>query len=303
MSSQGPNFSDSPQSAQQPLREARPLPEAIKRSQGKEPPAYTEMLAIRPPEEEVERRTTERSQAAKVRPVLPRIWQVVVAVCFPVLLLAAAVRLVVSPLFLWAEYSRPGFPANRFGFSSNDRLNYGSYVVDYLNNLAAPQYLGDLVGRDDRPLFSGSEVSYLADIKMVYALSMLVSFLLLVVFSIGVIYLMRRSVCAVRPALFAGSIAVLVIMLGVAVLTVTGWDSFVTGLQQIFFAAGSWPLAEMDALIQLFPGQFWLDAGLSIAVMMILVASVVFALTWPTRRRRRLSEETRRRSQGRRAAI
>ncbi|WP_018134910.1 TIGR01906 family membrane protein [Acaricomes phytoseiuli] len=278
---------------QGPERTARPLPEAVKRS-GQEPAAYTEMLSIRPPEEEVERRSSERVQAADARPVMPRIWQVIVAICFPVVLVAAAIRLIASPLFLWAEYYRPGFPADVFGFSTEDRLTYGSYTVDYLNNLAGSRYLGDLVGPNGQPLFAASEVSHMADVKLVYGLSMLVAFVLLAVLVIGVTYLLRRNPGGVRRALFAGSMAILVIMIVLAVLALTGWERFFTGFHQIFFTDGTWVFAVSDTLIRLFPGPFWTDSAIVIAALVLIVASLVFAFTWPTKRRRSNSAEAQR---------
>ena len=73
--------------------------------------------------------------------------QVLLAVCYPVILLVLAVRAVTSPLFLWVEYNRPGFPGDGYGFSTDDRMTYGSYAVDYLSNWSGPRYLGELVNR------------------------------------------------------------------------------------------------------------------------------------------------------------
>ena len=44
-----------------------------------------------------------------------------------------------------------------------------------------------------------------------------------------------------------------------------------------------------DTLIRLFPGQFWIDAGLVIAALVLITAVVTLILTWPTRRRRGLA--------------
>ena len=110
------------------------------------------------PEDEVERRNAERrnaerEQAAKAKPVLPRVLQVLLAVFYPVILLVLAVRAVTSPMFLWVEYNRPGFPGDGYGFSADDRMTYGSYAVDYLSNWSGPRYLGDLVDQSGERLF------------------------------------------------------------------------------------------------------------------------------------------------------
>ena len=91
--------------------------------------------------------------------------QVLLAVCFPIILLVLAVRAVTSPLFLWVEYNRPGFPGDGYGFSTDDRMTYGSYAVDYLSNWSGPRYLGDLVHRGGDKLFKDGEVSHMADVS------------------------------------------------------------------------------------------------------------------------------------------
>ncbi|HSO92801.1 MAG TPA: TIGR01906 family membrane protein, partial [Arthrobacter sp.] len=111
-------------------------------------PLPTSALQVRPPEEEVQRRNAEREHALNAKPVTPRVMQVLLAVCFPFILLVLAVRAVASPLFLWVEYNRPGFPGDGYGFSTDDRMTYGSYAVDYLSNWAGPRYLGELVHRN-----------------------------------------------------------------------------------------------------------------------------------------------------------
>jgi integral membrane protein (TIGR01906 family) len=248
----------------------------------------TSALQIRPPREDVERRNAEREQAANAKPVLPRFMQVVLAVFYPVILLVLAVRAVTSPLFLWVEYHRPGFPGDGYGFNSDDRMTYGSYAVDYLSNWSGPRYLGELVNRNGEKLFQDGEVSHMADVKLVI-LSAFGAGALLVLLSIAVIiYLRRRSSGGVRRGLFAGSIVTLALISGLAGLALLGWEQFFTEFHRIFFASGTWTFALEDTLIRLFPGQFWIDAGIAIAALVLLTAVVTLILTWPTRRRRGL---------------
>ncbi|GAA1762318.1 hypothetical protein GCM10009712_08790 [Pseudarthrobacter sulfonivorans] len=254
-------------------------------------PLPTSALQIRPPQEEVERRNAERESAANAKPVAPRIWQVLLALFYPVILLVLAVRAVTSPLFLWVEYNRPGFPGDGYGFSTDDRMTYGSYAVDYLSNWAGPRYLGDLVNRSGGSLFKDGEVSHMADVKLVI-LSAFAAGALLIVLSIAAIaYLRRRSTGGVRRGLFAGSIVSLAIILGLAALAVLGWQQFFTEFHRLFFASGSWTFALEDTLIRLFPGQFWIDAGIVIAGLVFLASVVTLILTWPTRRRRGLPKD------------
>jgi integral membrane protein (TIGR01906 family) len=251
-------------------------------------PLPTSALQVRPPQEEVERRNAERESAANAKPVAPRVWQVLLAVFYPVILLVLAVRAVTSPLFLWAEYNRPGFPGDGYGFSTDDRMSYGSYAVDYLTNWAGPRYLGDLVNRSGGNLFKDGEVSHMADVKVVILSAFGASTLLIILSLVAIAYLRRRSTGGVRRGLFAGSVIALAIILGLGTLAVLGWQQFFTEFHHIFFANGSWTFALDDTLIRLFPGQFWMDAGIVIGVLVFLAALVTLILTWPTRRRRGL---------------
>jgi integral membrane protein (TIGR01906 family) len=251
-------------------------------------PLPTSALQVRPPQEEVERRNAQRESAANAKPLTPRLMQVLLAIFYPVILLVLAVRAVTSPLFLWTEYHRPGFPGDGYGFSTDDRMTYGSYAVDYLSNWSGPRYLGELVNRSGDKLFKDGEVSHMADVKLVILSTFGAGALLILVSILAIAYLRRRSTGGVRRGLFAGSIVTLVIILGLGALAVLGWQQFFTEFHRIFFASGSWTFSLEDTLIRLFPGQFWIDAGIVIAALAVLAALVTLILTWPTRRRRGL---------------
>jgi integral membrane protein (TIGR01906 family) len=255
-------------------------------------PLPTSALQVRPPEEEVARRNAEREQAAKVKPLAPRVFQVLLAIFFPVILLVLAVRAVASPLFLWIEYNRPGFPGDGYGFSTDDRMTYGSYAVDYLSNWAGPRYLGGLVHEDGNKLFKDSEVAHMADVKLVILSSFGAGLLLIILSIIAIMYLRKKSDGGIRRGLFAGSIVTLVIIIGLAVLAALSWQQFFTEFHRIFFANGTWTFSLEDTLIRLFPGQFWVDAGIVIGALVFLAATVTFILTWPTRRRRGLGAKS-----------
>ena len=257
-------------------------------------PLPTSALHVRPPEEEVERRNAQRESAANAKPVAPLVMQVLLAIIYPFILLILAVRAVTTPLFLWVEYNRPGFPGDGYGFSTDDRMTYGSYAVDYLSNWAGPRYLGDLVHRGGEKLFKDGEVSHMADVKAVILSTFGAGTLLLLLALIAILYLRRRSTGGVRRGLFAGSIITLVLILGLGALAALGWQQFFTEFHRIFFADGSWTFSLDDTLIRLFPSQFWIDAGIGIGALVLLASIVTLVLTWPTRRRRGVAPQEKR---------
>ena len=250
-------------------------------------------------EEEIRRRAEERERAGAAKPVLARILQVMIAVFFPVMLLAAAIRAVATPLFLWIEYHRPGFPADSYGFTTDDRMTFGSYAVDYLLNFSGSRYLGDLVTASGEPLYLESEVSHMADVKTVLTVAFVTALAMAVLSVLACIYLAKRSPGGIRRALFSGSVVTLVLVGALIVTAVLGWESFFTQVHTIFFANGNWTFRMDDTLIRLFPAQFWMDAGIAIAGLVLLTCIVVLIAAWPTKARRersrRKQEEARRR--------
>ncbi|WFR84874.1 TIGR01906 family membrane protein [Arthrobacter sp. Y-9] len=246
----------------------------------------TSALTVRAPDEEVQKRQAARDAALAAKPVGPRVVKILSAIFLPLLLVIAAVRVVATPLFLWIEYFRPGFPGDGYGFSQEDRLTYGSYAVDYLSNFAGPRYLGDLVTASGTKLFRDPEISHMADVKMVTMSTWGVGALLAVLALVAIWYLGRRRDGSLRHAFFAASVVTLVIIVALGVVGFLGWDSFFTGFHEIFFANGTWTFTLQDTLIRLFPGQFWIDSAVTIAGLVFLTALVTLICTWPTKRRR-----------------
>ncbi len=222
----------------------------------------------------------ERPREAK----FPRIQQVFLALTFPILLIALGVRLVATPLFLWIEYHRPGFPADYWGMSTEQRMTYGSYGLDYIMNFAPPRYLGGLVDDDGAALFQGQEVSHMTDVQHVIQWGFLVAVILLVLSVLSVLYLHRRAPGAASGALFFGAwltIALLVVLLVIAVLA---WERFFALFHSLFFDAGTWTFRISDTLIRLYPTQFWMDAAIAVALVAVIGAFVTMLITRPRMR-------------------
>ncbi|MGM7669425.1 TIGR01906 family membrane protein [Microbacterium sp. A93] len=234
---------------------------------------------------DAEARALARDEALEGPSAGPKVMQVLLAVFFPIVVLIAAVRAVASPVFLWIEYHRPGFPADELGFTTEDRLTYGSAGMDYLFNAAPVRYLSDLQHQGNQ-LFTDTEVSHMADVKLVMLITMAVGVLLALVCIVFMVALARTAKGGIRRSLFAGSLWMLVVLIAVAVLAVLGWETFFAGFHSLFFADGTWTFQATDALIRLYPNQFWMDAGIGIAALTLVTLIVTLVCTWPTRRRR-----------------
>ena len=234
--------------------------------------------------------STSASPSAERPTVLQRVLQAVLALCLPVLWLAFAVRLVATPAFLWLEYHRPGFPADRWGMDVEERTTFGSYGLDYIMNLAPPEYLGGLVSPEGGMAFTSAEVSHMTDVQHVMQWGLLLAGVLAVLSAAAALHLHRRAPGTASAAWFAGSWLTVGLLVLAAVAGALGWESFFAGFHSLFFSSGTWTFSVTDTLIRLYPTQFWIDAAVTVAVLSLLGAFATMLLA--ARRARSLRSRT-----------
>ncbi len=213
---------------------------------------------------------------------LTAILRTYLTIALPILLVLASVRLVMTPVFLHFEYTRPSFPEDFYGFTTEERLRYAPYAVDYLLNGEDINFLSDLRLPDGSAMYNVRELQHMRDVKVVTQITFVVAFILGIV-AITAVYLLGRETTTrsqLRVALLNGSILTLGIVAAVVVAAVINWDFFFTGFHTLFFEGGTWRFAYSDTLIRLFPEQFWFDAALLIGGMTTLGALVILIAMW-----------------------
>jgi integral membrane protein (TIGR01906 family) len=214
-------------------------------------------------------------------------WLLTLAV--PVLLVVGSVRLVMSPLFLQIEYTRPGFPPDVYGFSIEDRLQYGPYGVNYILNGEDISYLGNLELPGDLcyppqgspcPMFNDAELRHMHDVKQV-AQGVFLAGLILAGVTFGAAgYLWRSGQRRLLyTGLWRGSVFTLGSMLAIILVAFIAWDAFFDTFHALFFEPGTWRFYYSDTLIRLYPEQFWFDASLVIGGLTASAASLILLLT------------------------
>lgn len=182
------------------------------------------------------------------------------------------VRLIMSPVFLYFEYTRPGFPNDYYGFTTSDRLIYAPYAIDYLLNGADITYLGDLRFPDGSEMYNVRELHHMRDVKTItqYAYWAAVLAGLIALIATGLLWRSHRD--RFRAALLNGSRFTVGIIFAIVIIAITSWDTFFTTFHRIFFTGGTWQFEYSDTLIRLFPEQFWFDASLIIGGITLLIA-------------------------------
>lgn len=219
-------------------------------------------------------------------------WWITLAV--PIILIMGNVRLMMSSLWLQVEYNRPGFPADPYGFTTDERLLYGRQAIDYLIYREDIAFLGALRFNDGYPLFNERELIHMRDVQILTFWANVTSLLIASTAFIATLVLIRLGQIAdLRRALQHGAWLTLALLLTVVVFALFGWELFFTGFHQLFFADGTWYFLTSDTLIRLFPEQFWFDTALAIGFLTILQASTILAASWLIRRKVHLSNRAR----------
>ena len=198
-----------------------------------------------------------------------------VSLLVPLALIGTALRILLSPIFIYVEYRMPYFPTDEYGFTQQDRLHWAPFALDYLVNSSDISYLSDLKFEDGSPLYNARELSHMADVKNVvrgalnvWYISLAILTLLAIIASRGAwvfeyIYSLRRGGIwmiglAVALGLLAG--------IGIAA-NPNVFEQFFVFFHSLFFKGDSWLFEFSDTLIRLFPIRFWEDAFLWVAVL------------------------------------
>jgi integral membrane protein (TIGR01906 family) len=200
----------------------------------------------------------------------------------PVLLALGSVRLIMTEPYLQIEYNKPDFPVDEYGFSTQDRLDFGPYAIRYLLNSSGIEYLGDLKFPDGLPLYTDRELSHMVDVKVVFQAAMtgLLAALILFVFLTAINVGTYEGRTAIRRGLFGGALLLFTNLVGLVLLIVLNWQTFFTGFHSMFFSSGTWVFDYSDTLIRLYPVRFWQDAALTVGGMAAVGALIVMAVVW-----------------------
>jgi integral membrane protein (TIGR01906 family) len=136
-----------------------------------------------------------------------------------------------------------------------------------------------------QPVFEARERSHMADVRRV-----VLSFYAVVLAALLVLLVAGAASRGARwfrgaVALGAGGLAVGAVAVGTAFAVF--FDRAFTLFHELFFAQGSWTFdPATDRLVQLFPDQFWTETSVAIAVVVLGLAILVWALVRPRERLR-----------------
>jgi integral membrane protein (TIGR01906 family) len=189
-----------------------------------------------------------------------KIISIILGIAIPLALLLSAVRLVLTESFVQLEYQTPNFPADSYGMSQQERMQYGPLALAYLLNNDDISYLADQTFSDGSLLYNERELSHMEDVKELTQVVLKVWYGLLLGLSITAMWSYRADWHQEFRIMLsnAGKIT-LALLAGLLFFAALSFNAFFTGFHSIFFEGDTWLFLFSDTLIRLFPIRFWRD--------------------------------------------
>lgn len=197
----------------------------------------------------------------------------IIIITLPVLLILTALRLVLTPAFLNIEYRMPGFPADVYGFSLDDRLYYSTQTYEYLVNPEDISFLEDLRFENGTGIYNERELSHMEDVQVLILLALRVWMGLLIVTVLLVLFMLKvRAYDDLRAGFFWGgwvSIGLVVILL---LLILIDFDTLFTQFHKFLnFPGDTWLFYSSDTLIRLLPIRFFTDTFIFVGLFTLVI--------------------------------
>lgn len=233
--------------------------------------------------------------------------RIVLMLCIPVALTLTNVRLLLTPAFPDIEYNVPGFPADPYGLTKEDRLYWAKRSIRYILGDAAtgpvegwkfsdegraPQgfpapdescpYYGNEYGpRDCTYFYNDREVQHMFDVRVIVA-QVLGVWIVTAVLALASVAALQSTghTATLRWSLLGGAALTAGILIFLVAFIAIGFNQFFTLFHQIFFSEGTWTFLWSDSFIRLFPLTFWFHTFLFVGLATLIEAGIIAAIAW-----------------------
>jgi integral membrane protein (TIGR01906 family) len=209
---------------------------------------------------------------------LQKIVSWVVTLLLPLAFTFLGVRLLLTHAFPGIEYRLPGFPADDYGFTLQDRLHWSRISIDYLTNDSDISFLGNLTFMDGVSLFTDRELSHMHDVKNVVQPVLVVGYgLWFLILGLALWARFGGWWAVYVRGIWRGGWLTVGLVLVFGILGAISFWQFFTVFHELFFTGDSWQFQYFDTLIRLFPMRFWQDAFI-FAGLLDVVGGLALAL-------------------------
>ena len=208
----------------------------------------------------------------------------IIALSFPLFIVTGNIRFFASEIRIY-QYSVDTYAIEKItGISSAELKRIYQHWIDYYNaKELSPQVIVEKMNGETIELLSEKEIMHLEDVKGLIRLDYAVQIvcLLLLLLCAGLIFFLTRNWLMVLKPIFTGSIAAIIIMLGLGVIALISFDRLFLFFHEISFANQFWILdPRTDYLIMMFPSGFFYDIVIfcfsAVAIQFALISGIVF---------------------------
>lgn len=208
----------------------------------------------------------------------------IVTLILPFVLLMNGVLLVFTAEFLQYEYRKPDFPEDPYGFTLEERMEYGTASVHYITDVLTRDPDGDLVAlkmKDGTPLYNERELSHMRDVRDVFgnARAVMAGMIVFIILTGWLVSRKPDSLPGFLRSLAWGSALTILLIILVFVGIMTGFDALFENFHHLFFTGDSWLFYADDSLIRLFPEQLWIDGFTLAAILTAVLAFLIFLVS------------------------
>ena len=190
-----------------------------------------------------------------------------VAVTLCALAVSVGVAVLTAPWFTKVLNARLDV-ASSAGLSAPEAASTAELVRRFVTTRGAPPLPTTVAGRSG---FDAAATSHLEDVRDVVLASRIVAIVLALAISAWLaIAVYRRRFADVASALRWGAYACFVAPMVVAAAGLVDFDALFAAFHGLFFIEGTWTFAADSLLIELFPESFWIAAGASLALLVVL---------------------------------
>lgn len=199
---------------------------------------------------------------------------------FPLVTLSA-LRVVTQPWIVHFEIDHGRLPADRFGFTDDDRLRLGLIGLEAIRPGGdGIEILERTTLADGSPAFGTRELRHMEDVRGIVGFlfplhTTLLGGLLVVV---AALWRSRRGREAVARGLLAGAYGTVVIAAVLGLVMLVAWDPFFETFHRLFFEGMTWWFYADDTLRRVYPDAFWMGVAAWLTGLATLFTGLVLAL-------------------------
>jgi len=201
---------------------------------------------------------------------------VLVTIFVPFLLIMTSLRILLNPFFLDYEYNLPNFPADEFGFTTQDRLDWGKISLDYLTNREGIDFLADLRFDDGQKNYNERELSHMLDVKNLIQKALVAWYCAIgILAAIYVWSRLKKWSDVFWRGISRGGLLTVGLIAAVLIGVVLNFNMLFEQFHHLFFTGDTWLFYTNDSLIRLFPEKLWSDAFIFMGVFTLAGAIIL----------------------------